>query len=76
MNITLEQQAEQISVYALEVERLESFLTYTATMIAGMAADGQTGSTAFDSTVLTYKNHRAQLAAAKQAYAEALKGEN
>lgn len=76
MTTALEHQADQITMYSREVERLEHFLTYTATMIASMAADGETGSTGFDSTVLTYKNHREQLAAAKQAYAEVLKGES
>lgn len=76
MTTNLESQADQIVTLSKEIDRTETELHYCAGIIAGMAADGETGSTGFDSTVLTYKNHREQLAAAKQAYAEVLKGES
>lgn len=76
MTTALEHQADELRMYSLEIERLESQLTYLAGAIASMAADGETNSTVFTSLAANYRTARNQHATAKQAYANVLKGEN
>ena len=74
MTTTLETQADQICMYALEIQRTETELKYCAGMIAGLAADDETDTPIFKSQVLRYKKLRESLRSVKAAYQAALDG--
>lgn len=76
MTTVLENQADQITAHSRRIEHLESRLTYTAGVIASMAADNDTGSTVFAPVVTQYRQLRELHAEAKAQYNAALKGEN
>lgn len=71
MTTTLESQADQICMYALEIQRTETELHHAAIMVASMVADGDTGAVV-DSAVLRYRKLRDNLKALKAAYQEVL----
>ena len=73
MAITLDNRADQICMYALEIQRTETELHHAAIMVASMVADGDTGAVV-ESAVLRYRKLRESLKSVKAAYQDALDG--
>lgn len=72
MTTTIDDTADQLLNLSHRIERLESGMAYSAGLIASMAADGETTTPVFESTVSYYRQLRTEHAEAKAAHAALL----